>query len=76
MLVAILEITGGWGGGDGVGYDQDFQVMMGWRGVWSQSKPRAAPAEGSPLAKVRSSGRTPRHSQGPPPVAEQRGKKK
>lgn len=47
--------------------------MTGCYGVWSQSKPRAEPAEGPPSATVRGSGRTPRHSQGPPPGAERRG---
>lgn len=71
MLVAILEITV-W---ERRGCDQDVsEVMMGRHGVWSQSKPRAASAEGPSLAKVRGSGRMPRHSQGPPPGTEQRGK--
>lgn len=46
---------------------------MGWRGVWSRSTPRGAPAEGPPLARVRGSDRMHRHSQGPPPGAEQGG---
>lgn len=67
MLVAMLEIKRE--GERERGCDQDCsEVMMGWRDVWSHSEPRAAPAEGPSLTKVRDSVRTPRHSQGPPRV--------
>lgn len=71
MLVAIWEITEG--GREGV-IRMFSEVMMGWRGVWSRSTPRGAPAEGPPLARARGSDRMHRHSQGPPPGAEQGGK--
>lgn len=82
MLVTILEITKeekeretereGGGGGEEV-WSRGSEVMTERPDVWNQSKPRGAPAEGLPLAKVRSSGRMPHHSQGPP-GAEQGGK--
>lgn len=68
MLVAMLKIRR-----EGEkGCDQDCSgVMMRQCDVWNRSEPRAAPAEGPPLTKVRDSGRTPRHSQGPSPGVEQ-----
>lgn len=66
MLVAVFE--GNRGRETERGRDEDFsEVMTGWHGVWSQSKPRVEPAEGPPSAKVRGSGWTPRHSQGSSP---------
>lgn len=50
--------------------------MTRWHDVWNQSKPRGAPAEGPPLAKVRGSCRTLRHSQGPAPGGERGGEEK
>lgn len=40
-----------------------YGVMMGRRGVWSQSESRETPAGGPSLAKARDSGWMPLHSQ-------------
>lgn len=75
MLVAILEITEG---------ERETErarvwwwcseVTTRWYDVWNQSTPRRAPAEGPPLAKVRRSGQTLRHSLGLPPSTVREGK--
>lgn len=63
-----------WREGDRGGGSGCFRgVMMGWRGFWSWSQPRAASAEGPALARARDSGWMPHHSQGPPPSAAQGG---
>jgi len=73
MLVAMLVIWREQRYGAGL---RCSEVMTGWRldGDWNQSQPRATPPEGPPLAKERDSGRTHRHSQGPPPGTKTGGK--